>query len=261
LKNGNLGISNVITTVILTSIMIIIILSASFLANNILNAQIERTQFDQSKNVLFTLDKIVKKVTFKPQSSGYVRSSFWTTVPFFVETGEVLQVWVDQTLTNEIPINIVKIQGGRTVGVAVPENIIGSESILLTNVSDSLGRIQVYQSNQAWVALDYSRVRCIYSGTSELYNGTDYEIYNLVEINIIKITFGFFEVQDKASIVAQNISVEASQSEFFNNFTIRVKNSDKEETICLSDLGGDPNYPTLINFAIICVEASIRGGG
>ena len=263
MKKRNLGFSHVITTVILTSVMLVIVLTTSFFANSLLNTQIERSQFDQAKNVILTLDEIVKKVTFKPQSSGYVRSSFWTTIPYLEETGETLQILVDQTPVLDIPVNIVKIQGGSRVSVAVPENLTGSESVLLTSVSDSLGRAHVYQSNGAWIALDYSRIRCINSGTSEFFNGTDYEICNFVEITLIKITFGILEFQEKASITATNIGVEANQTKFYNNFTISVEKSDIEEpeTICLSDLGGNPDYPTLINFVVVGVETSILGGG
>ena len=262
MKRSDLGISNVITTVILTSVMLVIVLTSSFLTNNLMNSQIEEAQFDQSKNVLLALDEIIKKVTFKPQSSGYVRSSFWTTIPYFEETGETLQVWVNETQILEIPVNVLKIQGGSKVSIAAPEDLIGSESILLTSISDSLGRAYVYQSNRAWIALDYSRLRCINSGTSNFFNGTDYELCNYIEITLIKITFGILEVQDKASITAKNIGVEANQNKFYNNFTISVKKSGTEpDTIYLSDLGGNPTYPTLINFVVVNVEISILGGG
>ena len=212
MKKRNLGFSHVITTVILTSVMLVIVLTTSFLANSLLNTQIERAQFDQAKNVILALDEIVKKVTFKPQSSGYVRSSFWTTIPYLEETGETLQILVNQTLVLDVPVNIVKIQGGSRVSVAVPEDLTGSESVLLTSVSDSLGRVHVYQSNGSWITLDYSRIRCINSGTSEFFNGTDYEICNLVEIILIKITFGILEVQDKASLTAKNSSCSKKPS-------------------------------------------------
>ncbi len=261
MKRSNQGVSNVISTVILTSVMLIIVLTTSFLANNVVNAKVERAQFEQAKNVILSLNKIVGKVTFEPKSSGYVRASLWTVIPYKEEIGENLQIWVNQILMHEVPINVMKIRGGNKVSVSTYEDLIGSDTLLLTDVSHPLGRVSSYQSDGAWIALDYSRVRCIYSGTSELYNGTDYEIYNLVEITVIKMTFGIFEVQEKASFTAQNIGVETYQNSFYNNFTIQVKNSDNEETIYLSDLGGDPLHPTLINFVVVNVELSILGGG
>jgi hypothetical protein len=263
-KRSNNGISNVLTTVILTSVMLLIVLSTSLVANNILNAQVERAQFDQTKNIILALDKIVKEATFKPQSSGYVRSSFWTTTPYLIETGESLQILFNQTLVYEVPLNLVKIQGGRSVSCPASEDLIGNASILLTQISESLGWVNVYQSNGAWVALDYGRVRCIYSGITELFNGTDYEVLNIVEIYCIKILFGPIEIQDNGYITAQNMGVKVNQSRFDNDFTIQVKNTYAEgsnSSISLSDLGGNPSYHTLINFVVVDIELSILGGG
>lgn len=260
MARSKLGVSNVITTVILTSVMFIIVLSTSFFANNLLTANIERAQFEQVKNVVLAFDKIVDQVTFKPQSSGYVRSSFSTTIPYFVEGGESLQVWVDQTLAHEVPINKIEVLGGSQVSVAASEDLIGDASLLLTKVSDSLGRVCVYQSEGAWIALDFSRARCIYSGISELFNGTDYETYNMIEVTIIDLTFGVLVVQTEACLTAQNIGVECSQNIFSNDFEIRVKNGETEESISLSDLGGDPAYKTIMNFVVVSVETSVLGG-
>jgi len=267
LARGSLAISTVLSTVILTSVLLVVVITASFLANNVVNSQIENAQFDQAKNVVLALDGVVKKVMFKPHSSGYVRTSFWTTIPRLEETGENLTVLVDGNPWREIPINTVKIQGGSGVTRPVTQDLMGvNGSILLTSISDSLGLVHVYYSGASWVSLDYARVRCVYSGTVEFFNGTGLEPYNLVEITAVRVTFGPSQVQEKASFIVQNIGTGPEQLEIPgspdnpNNFTIRVQNHEMNETRCLTDLGGDPSHPTLINFLVVGIEVSILGG-
>lgn len=260
MARSNLAVSTVLSTVILTSVLLVVVITASFSANNVVNSQIENAQFDQAKNVMLALDNVVKKVMFKPHSSGYVRTSFWTTIPFLEETGENLTVLADGNPEQEIPINIVKIQGGRGVTSPNTEDLVGGGSLLLTAISDSLGRVHVFYSGAPWVSLDYCRVRCVYSGTVEFFNGTGYDTYNLIEVTILKVSFGASQVQDKASFIVQNTGTEAEQRQFSGNFSIGVQNQELEETVYLTDLGGDPSHPTLINFLVVRIEISILGG-
>jgi len=260
LARGSLAVSTVMSTVILTSVLLVVVITASFLANNVVNSQIDNAQFDQAKNVMLALDSVVKKVMFKPHSSGYVRTSFWTTIPQLEETGENLTVLVNGNLEQEVQVNTVKIQGGKGVTSPITEDLVGGGSILLTTVSDSLSRVHVYYSGAPWVSLDYARVRCVYSGTVEFFNGTGYETYNLVEVTALKVAFGASQVQEKASFIVQNTGTEAKQRQFSGNFTIRVQNHEMEETVYLTDLGGDPSHPTMINFLAVGIEVSILGG-
>ena len=264
MKRGNLAVSTALSTIILASVLLVIVGIASIVANNAINFQIEGAQFEQAKNIMLATDKIVKKMIFAPRSSGYVRSSFLSMTPQFTETGENLTLTIDadgENWTYQIPVNIVKIKGGAYVGVSSSQNLLGNASILLTDLAGSLGRIWVYQSDGAWISLDYSRTRCIYTGTSDLFNGSCYEPLNVIEVTLINLTFGVIEPDAQAFIIVQNLGTDSgSPLEVSGNFKIKVSSPDGEETKSLEELGGDSSKPTLIHLAFIKIEISIVKG-
>jgi len=263
----NLAVSTVLSTIILSSVLLVIVGIASFAANNAVNAQIENAQFDQAKNVLLSLTQVVKKVMFTPQSSGYVRSSFWNTIPQFVETGENLTVTIvddDKNWAYHVPANIIKIKGGRYVGVLTPANLLGNDSLLLTDASSSLGRVKAFQSDGAWTSLDYLRVRCVYIGTSNYFNGISYERFNVVEITIVNFTFGVFEPGNQVFITVQNLGITALPSiQVSDNFTLHVSltSGGVSANCTLTKLGGETGKPVLINLIFVNIEISMLKGG
>ncbi|KYH40845.1 MAG: hypothetical protein AYL32_009200 [Candidatus Bathyarchaeota archaeon B26-2] len=265
MKRENLAISTPLSTIILASVLLVIVGVASFAANNAINAQLEETQFEQAKNVLLAVDKIVKKVLFARQSSGYVKSSFWKTTPQFTRTGGNLTLIIDAGSVNwtyQIPVNVIKVKGGSHVGVTTPQDILGNGSLLLTDLSSSLGRVSVYQSDGAWVSLDYSRVRCVYTGIWEYFNGSDYESFNVVEITVVNFTFGTIETGTQVFIIVQNLGINSeSILDISGNFEIRVIGPDGEEKRSLEELGGDPSKRTIINLVFVNVEVSVARSG
>ncbi len=267
MKRRNMAISTALSTVILSSVLLVIVGVSSYAASNAVNFQIENSQFDQAKNILLALSQVIKKVMFISHSSGYVRCSFLNTIPQFVKASGYMTLTINSeggNWTYTIPVNVIRIKGGRFVGVLTPRNLLGDNSLLLTNVSSPLGRVYTFQSDGAWVALDYMRARCVYMGTSDYFNGTGYERFNVVEITLVNLTFGIFEPETQAYITSQNLGIEADPPiQVSGNFTIKVNlTSTGEEVSCsLTDLGGNPEYPTLVNLVFINIEVSILKGG
>jgi len=264
-SKSNLGTSLVLEAVILTSVLCIIVFAASSLANEAINGKMENAQFDQAKNVILALDEMIKRIVYRPESLGRVETSFWTTHPHFIETEENMNVAVwasgQKELEVTVPVNIVKVKGGERASVAADRDLVGDGSLLLINITASLGRVQEYQSGGAWVALDYSRVRCTYTGIMQYYNGTDYEPCNLVEIIAINMIFGDLEAQEQASFIVKNQGSSPIQKEISKgtNPTIIVQKSGVQETRTLAELGGDPNYKSLVNLVVVNIEISISG--
>jgi len=262
---SRLGMETVLTAVILTSTLCVIVFAASGAANDATSAEIEKAQFDQARNVMLALDKLIKRIIYKPQSSGFVKGSFWTTVPHFTNTGEDLTItlWNGTQMVSQFvfPVNIVKIKGGPRASVASDRNLVGNESLILRDVSSSLGRVREYQLAGAWVALDYSRVRCINSGVIQYYNGTGYEPYNVIEITVVNITFKDFQVQEQASFTIKNKGLDSTQEHFVSgsNLKIVVNKPSSEEILPLEQLG-NPSYRTLVNLVVINIEVSLLGG-
>lgn len=257
------ALSPVIAAVILASVLSIIVFVASNLANDIIGAHIEEAQFEQAKYVMLSLDRLIKRIMYEPESSGYIKTSFWKVTPYFEKAVGNLTIEAPE-LEITIPINVIKIKGGPMVGVSVKQNLLGDEDLIIADLTKSLGNVKMYESNGAWISLDYARIRCINTGRNvSYYNGTAYEPHNTVEITLIKIEFKNFRVGEQASFVAKNAGITSIQRNLGKeNFIITVERTDlnKVESIRLSELGGDPNCKTLLNVAIITIEVSILEG-
>ena len=257
------ALSPVIAVIVLASVLGIIVFVASNIANDIVGAHVEEAQFEQAKYVMLSLDKLIKRIMYEPESSGYVKTSFWKVTPYFERAIGNLTIGAPE-LEITIPINAIKIKGGPRVGVPAKQNLLGDESLIITDLIKPLGNIKVYQENGAWISLDYARVRCIVTGRNiAYYNGTGYEPYNTLEITLIKMEFKDFRVGEQASFIARNARVTSIQRSIGRgDFVITVRRTDlnRAESIHLSDLGGDPGCKTLLNVAIITIEISILEG-
>ena len=254
------GISTVISTVILTFTMLIIVLSTSAFVTEVFNVQAENVEFEQAEYVMLTLANSINGIIFKPQSSSYIRTGFRTTMPQLTDTGENMTIRIDDNITATIPIRTISIQGGSRVDVS-ESNLVGGEELLLTDISNPLHRIYIDRNDKAEVVLDYSRIRCIYLGTSTFYNGSGSELYNVIEITVVKISFGSIRTYNEAIFSVRNTGVDISQIEKEQgDHTIRVSLSGDEESVSLTELGGNTTYPTLINLQIVNIEVSLVGG-
>jgi hypothetical protein len=271
MKKKDLAISTVLSTTILASTLLVIVGVSSYAAINAVNAQIENVQFEQAKNVLLSVSQIVKKVMYTPHSSGYVRSSFWMTVPYFIRTNENLTInLIDdgENITFDLPVNIIKIKGGPQVGILTPQNILGEEVLLYTKISGSLGNVRVFQSEGAWTSLDYLRARCNYIGTTNYYDGNNWnnETVNVIEITVLNLDFGIFIPGKQAFITVENLGITSELFQVSNNTTIDISITDKEfsESSKLSDLieeaGGNPEKPIWIRLNFINIEVSMLEG-
>ena len=102
-------------------------------------------EFEQAKHIMQTLAKEIMKVTYNPDLTGYISTGFRTSLPQFIETGETLKVWINGDLEQEIPINLLVIQGGNTVD-DVYTVIVGEDKTFLRNYSTPLYKIYVERS-------------------------------------------------------------------------------------------------------------------
>lgn len=254
--------SVVLSTIILTSVLCIIVFAASNMATDAINGQMENTLFDQAQNIILSLDKLVKRIMYSPESSGYIKTSFRSITPYFSNTGGNLEVSANGTnlLSEPVPLNIIRIKGGSRASVATDRNLLGDGSLLLTDVFSSLGRVQLNQSAGAWITFDYSRVRCINTGTVQYYSGSGYEPYNVLEITTVKIMFGDIQVAEQAAIIVKNTGMVTTQIEMpQSDFQVLVNANGNSKALSLSQIGGNPGYKTLINSVVIRIEISVQG--
>jgi hypothetical protein len=266
-KRAKRGTAEVLTTLILFSVMFTLVITASSVANETVNAQVEYAEFEQAKNVLLSLDKLVKRVMYKPDSSGYVKTSFCTVLPYLVQpqgniTVEVYDGTLLHNLTRSIPATQIKIKGGSRTSVGLDTDLVGQGKMILTKTSDSIGHVRAYQSQGAWVSLDYLRVTCIDTGTTQYYNSTTsaYETNNCVEVTLVNLAFKEIQFQQDSHLIVINEGMDPSRTKLISpsgSFYVRVRSGldGTSETLTLSS-----PYKTLVTLVVINLGLSVSGG-
>jgi hypothetical protein len=265
LLRNRLGLSEVISSVILTSVMLVIIITSSHYANDTINYNVESVQFDQAINAILSLDRMAKKIMFNPKSTASVKTSFQTTTAYFVQEGN-LAILVDEDEIASIPVNTLKVEGGSSVGGSFSYSYVGNDTLLLAGIGGSISHVKKYWDLGAWASIDFQRIRCIYCGEMDFYNGTNPEPTkrNVVEITVIRLSSGEISPLERSRIIIENTGIQTQQIEQpVGDFTIRVQFPGMEEPdpLYLTELGGNATLSTLINLTVIDLKITILGGG
>jgi len=255
-KTGR-GLSPTISTVILTSMILVIVMSTSFIAHNVLTNQVEDAEFDVAKDVMLALNNMVKEVLFKPHSSRYVKTGFRTTMPSLLNTDEQISVWTQvdaepiEYLIHNCPISLVRIQAGTSI-TDLSQDVVGTSAVLVTDFT-SLGHLYVQRSERVDLLLDFSRIRCIHTGSLNLT-----QEYNVLEVIFVNMTAGSIQLNDMAVFVVRNLGATMSQHFYQGTLTLGVNDTrGYDDAILYSDL---PHNSTLINLMVINIEISVIGG-
>ena len=72
MRKSRRGISEIVSTIILVSTLLLISIVIMFVANNIFSYQTENSEFEQAKNIMINLAEIIEGISGKEGSSGYV---------------------------------------------------------------------------------------------------------------------------------------------------------------------------------------------
>jgi hypothetical protein len=249
--------------------MVVIIVTASYYANDVLSFNVESVQFDQAINAVLSLERMAKNMMFKPLSTGTVKTSFVTTDPYVADEGTLTILIINGTgsfSVASILVNSFKVEGGERVGVSTEYYYVGDNSLLLVGLDGSLSCVKKYQDNGAWVSLDFNRIRCVYGGEMNYYNGSNPVPIkrNVIEITVIRLSSGEISPLETSRIILENTGIQTQQIEKpAGDFTITVQFPGKEpESAKLhDDLHGNATLPTLINLTIIDFKITVLGGG
>ncbi|MGB9727765.1 MAG: hypothetical protein ACPLZF_05085 [Nitrososphaeria archaeon] len=220
------GLSEVVTSVILTGIMLSIALIAMGFANNMFSIQSENTEFDQAKNIMANLAEIIEHVSTKQSSSGYVKFNSRTGGPSFIRDAHTFSVRVE-AYSGTLPYdsiqllatksNLLKYRGGSLATAAGKYVIRGTEALILSNNNASMGCVYVEQNDGAWIVIDYTRVNVLNLGTFNFSKGISattrlpiFELVNMIQISYINIVPGTFSGSGSLYVVAKCRSIETS---------------------------------------------------
>jgi len=267
------GISDVISTTILTAVILAIVISTFGYATYVLLIEGASREFSQAQGIMVSFENMIEDLIFRPDSNAFIRFNFRTSGPSFEQTGGSITLTVSQqngsTYTplssSNASIAVFRIKGGSFVGTS-DMGLIGDGSVLLTDPSKPLGRVTVNQSQGAWVSLDYARVRVNYLGVFKFYNGTSLEEFNVVEVTYLNLTRGSWSGGNFLTITAKNDRVLSYQLPAFSrgkDVTFSVTGgwpNSQSSSIKLTELGGDIGRRTIVRVVYANVVVSVGGG-
>ena len=265
-----LGISDIVSTIILVSALLIISIVIMFVAHNIFAYQSQNVEFEQAKDVYMNLAEIIEEVSGKQGASGYVRINTVSGGPYFeTNVDNIINITVySETDTQTIyssSYNILKYRAGSLVGVSGREDLRGTDSLIVVNNEYPLGNVYTIESNGAWVVINYSRIGILNLGIFNFTKGLNesyepvFDTLNVVEVHYIELVPGSFTGSGSLYIVAtcKNITVEYYRINTTGTLTFIVENSTGSENYILTL---DENYDTLVIFVKSIVEINIFGG-
>lgn len=253
------GFSNLLSTVILGSVLLAIMVVTSQMANDILTNQIAAAEFDSAKDVMVSVESEISKIMFKTGSSSVIKTSFYSsTAPGFTRTGEYMNVTFSGGESFQVRVNFFNIECRPGVGGVFDYNLKGSDSLLVSLYNGSLGRVRVTKPFNWRVSLDYERVTYLYEGVIYLFNGTDEVPTNRVELTAVEIDFEDFEVGETSLIILKNEGIITETFTLTGNWSLTVSSRGRESSpLYLTDMGGDPTYPTQISFHRVLIGIDV----
>jgi len=261
-RPGRAGFSNITSTVILTSVLLSIMIVASYLSNDVLTTQIAASEFKTAEDLTKTIDSEIRKLMFKPGSSSIIKVSFSTTAPGFTKTGQNMIITFTGQSPCPIEANQLNIEGRQQIGGSFNYTLQGDSSLIIWPYNGSLGRICISKPLNWRVSLDYERALCTFTGIVNLYDGAVYTPQNTVEVTAIALDFGDFTVTANSLILIQNERVETKTFTLTGNWNAIVSLPGiPNKTVSLVDMGGKENYKSLVNFHTIYIKISVLEGG
>jgi len=219
------GISSVISTVVLTSVMLIIAITVMAFANNIFSIQTDSTEFDQAKNIVVNFAGIVDDVASKQGSSGYVRFNTRSGGPSFATYSGKITVTVTAENNPTIPLinnkftNLFKYKAGSYASAPGKVYLSGVNKTILVNNEAPLGLVYTEQKDGGWVVMNFTRIGIINLGTFNFSRGLNssgismgYKLVNMLQVSYINITYGTSSGSGSVNSVAQCRNITTSYS-------------------------------------------------
>ena len=270
MKMRKKGISDIVSTVILVSALLLISIAVMFIANDVFSIQNEDTEFEQAKNIMVNFAGIIEDVSGKQGASGYVRFNPVSGGPYFQhDLGNIL-IQVDNGTNSSLiynsTYNAFKYRGGGLVGVSGKEMLRGTDNLIVVNNAYPLGSVYVEQSSGAWIVLNYTKIGVLNLGVFNFTEGVDengspiFEPLNVLEIHYIELVPGSFTGSGSIYAVAtcKNISVTYHRIDSSNgiiNFTIQIPTGSETTAINVNS-----HYNTVIIFVKSVVQIDMFGG-
>jgi hypothetical protein len=222
-KLRRIGASVVISTVIIAATVLMITVAALSFSNSMLNVQLDNSEYEQAKNMLVTLADMIEDVSASPLSSHYVRYNMRTSRPCFLSGTNTISVTVAGQTVIQGKTGIIEVGGGALASSPGMTNLLGSDCLIVNDVSNPLARVYALQSGGAFAILDYSRVKvtnlgCFYYDDAG--NGLNGYL-NAVRIAFVNLTIGPVSGSGSVDISVRSLS-PALQTTIISSNTVTV---------------------------------------
>lgn len=222
------ALSVTLPTVIISSAILIMMGIATFVSVNILELQIQNTEFEQAKMNMMLLEEIIEDVSLKQGSGSYLKFNLRAGSLSVVNGTDNLKVFVEG-----YPDPILDCPSSLTLAyhagslASYPEELLrGTDGLIVTGMSASLGFLRVETGGGLWIRLDYNRVRLVDSGLIVV-NGS---FYQFLEITFLSTVRGSLGGSDRLNLKAQNVGISVSSTLYQSqNITIRVESNLKSQ--------------------------------
>lgn len=253
------GDSIAFSTVIVSSAILMIAIVTASVANNVLELQMQATEFENSKMGMRLLADLIMDVGLRHGSGGSVRFNARTGGFNVEKTGKTFRVRYSKNGNYEPLFNVpscvsFSFRGGSAMST-YDDTLIGNSRLIITAPSIPLAHLWTEQKNGAWIRLDFNRIRVVESGIVNI-NGENYAYVDVVFIQLEPGTYyGFYP--PSLNVKVQNLGVNVfSVNTHSNSIGIEVSLGDtKEETSITSQ------YNIILTVTIAKVSISLAGGG
>ncbi|MEM1530688.1 MAG: hypothetical protein QW546_03025 [Candidatus Bathyarchaeia archaeon] len=245
------AISPVISAVILTSVLLVILIVSTFVANNILELKVQSTEFEQAKTNMLLLDEIISEAGVKYGSGSYVQFNLRSGALNIIRGIDKIKVFINNSIEPIIEfqtLNIVYRAGGLVFSSLA--DLKGSNVLIARGAAASLGYIRIESESPVQIKLDYNRIRVVEVGTAVV-NGTE---RNILQIVFFHLESGSIGGSGIIRIKAQNRGIFVETLEYNSHIvkiSVQLGSYHEEYTFV-----GKEACPTVITIIKSLVEVS-----
>ena len=246
------AISPVISAVMLTSVLLVILMISTFVANNILELRVQSTEFEQAKTNMLLLDEIISEAGVKYGSGSYVQFNLRSGALNIVRGDDKIKVFINNDVEPIVEFQTLSIvyRAGDLV-FSSPANLKGSKVLIAEGAAASLGYIRIESESPVQIKLDYNRIRVVEVGTAVV-NGTE---RNILQIVFFQLESGSIGGSGIIRIKAQNGGIFIETLEYSSHIvkiSVQLGSYLEEYTFV-----GKEACPTVITIIKSLVEVSV----
>jgi len=259
---NRLAMSEVMSTLVLTSTILLITIVAAFIANSALETQAQKSEFEDAKSAFTLLADIIEDISSNPYASGYVRVNSRSGRLEYKNCAFTITVSVgDTTLLTNTTSSLTFI-GGEKIGFIPSEVIYGVSSLAVNNSGTPLTAVFTgYGEGRAFISLNTTRVRIVDRGVTYIKANKAY--YHVFDIVFIRLVVKEVQVSGSFTIIVRNVGVwsktvqpSISASTFQITVSLSYDSVSKEETLNF-DLSDESVSGVLFNVITVEVDISI----